>query len=648
MVLPVSVDPVEVGNRLNQAGNHRLVHNQIHKQIAAARYPLEMWGSLDVPDHRSLIQQALDDISNFNTHEYTSDAGDEVTRGGILVLPVRPLWVGGRLIHRSNVGIEGIGKTRKRSFDDANWVRMSVLSALPDFPDSELILIHKGCQGYFFRGFALDGNKSHQSGTITDGITVERVKATISVTGVAATNLFTSVGHGLHQGDRVCFGALTGGTGLLLGTKTSNNYYVIASGLTADTFKLSITHDGPEVDFTTDLTSGVSNTWEANFSAPYARYEDLSMKNFTGYGMKTSQSHLGPQIEYVEITDCDAGGALLAAGDGRVNFLTISNCGKGVGGPGAWQVSGTTHINQLIVFKCGVDLRIGGDPDDGYDGAPADVSVENSYLEQSETDGVLLDTGVSDIHFVNVSFSRNSTLGNDQGSHVRVESSDSSLSFGSCRFKDSDTRVTYDFELNGSAVVDLVNNTHKDQWRTARYSNKAKVRTKIAGVSHYSGTAFPAGPATGDHCYRTDRNIEYFYDGTRWLSTTLYSMATPTTGFSATAILLQELLTPESTDKWIENVYVTPLIAAGGTDLDASNNWVGGLFKFGTGGAGTSIGTFATIDSGASGGGYRTPITYAVNALLGLTYSGIRITWTKTGTPGQLTAPVAVTYRLVG
>jgi hypothetical protein len=41
-------------------------------------------------------------------------------------------------------------------------------------------------------------------------------------------------------------------------------------------------------------------------------------------------------------------------------------------------------------------------------------------------------------------------------------------------------------------------------------------------LSRNKGTSFPGSPASGDFYYRTDRNIEYFYDGTRWLSTTLY------------------------------------------------------------------------------------------------------------------------------
>lgn len=37
-----------------------------------------------------------------------------------------------------------------------------------------------------------------------------------------------------------------------------------------------------------------------------------------------------------------------------------------------------------------------------------------------------------------------------------------------------------------------------------------------------AGTVFPGSPASGERFFRTDRGIEYFWDGTRWLSTTLY------------------------------------------------------------------------------------------------------------------------------
>jgi hypothetical protein len=39
-----------------------------------------------------------------------------------------------------------------------------------------------------------------------------------------------------------------------------------------------------------------------------------------------------------------------------------------------------------------------------------------------------------------------------------------------------------------------------------------------------TGVSFPGSPTTGDRFYRTDRNVDYFYDGTRWLSKYEYSL----------------------------------------------------------------------------------------------------------------------------
>lgn len=72
------------------------------------------------------------------------------------------------------------------------------------------------------------------------------------LTGVAATDLLTKTGHGLVAGDGVRFSGLVGGAGLSSGT----TYYVIASGLTANDFRVSATPGGAQVDFTTDVTAG--------------------------------------------------------------------------------------------------------------------------------------------------------------------------------------------------------------------------------------------------------------------------------------------------------------------------------------------------------------------------------------------------------
>lgn len=67
----------------------------------------------------------------------------------------------------------------------------------------------------------------------------------------AATDLITKAAHGLVAGDRVYITAVTGGAGLSLNT----NYYVIASGLTANDFKVSTTAGGAAVNITSDGTA---------------------------------------------------------------------------------------------------------------------------------------------------------------------------------------------------------------------------------------------------------------------------------------------------------------------------------------------------------------------------------------------------------
>jgi hypothetical protein len=72
----------------------------------------------------------------------------------------------------------------------------------------------------------------------------------------AATDLFTADNHGLAAGDPVVLektGALTIGTG----DAEETVYYVIASGLTSDTFKLSATSGGSTIDVTVDGTGFV-------------------------------------------------------------------------------------------------------------------------------------------------------------------------------------------------------------------------------------------------------------------------------------------------------------------------------------------------------------------------------------------------------
>lgn len=91
--------------------------------------------------------------------------------------------------------------------------------------------------------------------TIQSDVPVEtELAATTVVTGAtieADDNLVTKAAHGLAANDRIYFVTLTGGTGLTAGT----NYYVISSGLTSSTFKVSTTQGGAEVNITVDYSA---------------------------------------------------------------------------------------------------------------------------------------------------------------------------------------------------------------------------------------------------------------------------------------------------------------------------------------------------------------------------------------------------------
>lgn len=83
------------------------------------------------------------------------------------------------------------------------------------------------------------------------GVTIRSAASTFAtVTGAASTNIITATGSALIAGQVVRFSSITGGAGL----SASTDYYVISPS--TNTFKLSATSGGSEIDFTTDITAG--------------------------------------------------------------------------------------------------------------------------------------------------------------------------------------------------------------------------------------------------------------------------------------------------------------------------------------------------------------------------------------------------------
>lgn len=173
---------------------------------------------------------------------------------------------------------------------------------------------------------------------------------------------------------------------------------------------------------------------------------------------------------------------------------------------------------------------------------------------------------------------------------------------------------------------------------------KADVKTGSILTSHLgiSGTSFPGSPATNDLFFRTDRGLLYFYDGTRWLTTTLYTHHLPnadniggTTNTLIAAVWLADY------DMYVQDLYAT-MYASG---LSGSAYWTLNLYYFDGGTQGSAIAS-VTNQSGTSSSFERKKAT--INALIGTAKDNIAVTWVKTSTPGNLFAGAFLTYRLVG
>ena len=229
---------------------------------------------------------------------------------------------------------------------------------------------------------------------------------------------------------------------------------------------------------------------------------------------------------------------------------------------------------------------------------------------------------------------------------------------GTWHAKDSSGTVT---SLGGAGIAptladaagDTLVASANDTWAKLTKGAAGGAKSMINGaVAWNSGTSFPGSVVTGDRYWRTDHGMEFYYDGTRWLSTQLFSIqliAANTTpsglmSFSATTADALRCPVPDKfagTDIWLERWRTGYNVESGGSALSASHKWVLTIKAYASG----STHATQNIDSGSSAvwltaGG-------DINALTGATDGMMSGTWTKTGTPGNLFAYTQILYRIV-
>lgn len=184
--------------------------------------------------------------------------------------------------------------------------------------------------------------------------------------------------------------------------------------------------------------------------------------------------------------------------------------------------------------------------------------------------------------------------------------------------------------------------------RLAKGSAGAVLAMLNGALAWNAGTSFPGSPATNDRYFRTDLGMEFYYDGTRWLSTQLGQLiVSPHDGTSDTPISSTSggwrgvVPVWAGSDIWLVSTQ-TWFFVNGGTALSGSHKWVGVLTKEP---ANTTLDTIS-IDSGASST-YRRSTKVDIGAALGSTNFTFALTWTKTGTPGTLFTSTVVSFRYI-
>lgn len=168
-----------------------------------------------------------------------------------------------------------------------------------------------------------------------------------------------------------------------------------------------------------------------------------------------------------------------------------------------------------------------------------------------------------------------------------------------------------------------------------------------AGGGYDEGTSFPGAPTNNDKFFRTDLDMLFFYNGTRWLSATLYREAFTV----ANAIMPMSannnagFLPTWSTDfdLWLETFYAGIYVA---TTNSGAHYWIVEMRKYNSAAAATVVANFTTAADAAN---TMLSKKVAIGSLLTPgTYPMMFVNATKSGSPGTLTVTAAVTYRLVG
>ncbi len=200
------------------------------------------------------------------------------------------------------------------------------------------------------------------------------------------------------------------------------------------------------------------------------------------------------------------------------------------------------------------------------------------------------------------------------------------------------TRTTPTASSNGGSAVNFGAGTK----RVLLSYNAAAI-----GAGGSSGTSFPGSPVTGSVFYRTDRHIEYFYDGTRWLSTELHHMPLyfghNATSFAATAVDTTFAPNPHYGEY---DIYVES--ATCGYYINNTNGDWTVLIRTLTNGLASTLATFANLLGSAGASQFKASRSSSVNTVVANTVPWFGMNLTENAGTATCYFATSLTYRLVG
>jgi hypothetical protein len=171
------------------------------------------------------------------------------------------------------------------------------------------------------------------------------------------------------------------------------------------------------------------------------------------------------------------------------------------------------------------------------------------------------------------------------------------------------------------------------------------INSSAGGSPFASGTSFPGSPANNDIYYRTDRDLLYFYDGTRWLTVQQFDLGIGWTEQSAAlnaTTTLHRWPVRQDYSLWLER---WSAVTFQSNATPGTNNMTVVLARVDSANAATTITSFQT-----NGDAQNTWVNHdqAIGAALAAGALHLRTVATEAGSVSGFNCAQSIVYRLIG